>query len=285
MAAEELFITASAVSHQIKNLEKYLGVNLFKRDKRRVELTPIGERYLLSINQALNGIDVATQDITSNPNTDIVSISVAPNFLIRWLIPRLHRFQSKYPDVDLQINSSNQPADLNTSDTDMAVYFGHGDWHDIEAELLFKVSLVPVCGESLLTEDYPLNSPQDLQHYPLIHVSKRLYEWPEWLHISNLEYSGFSRGLQLSSSQLSTTAASENLGVALADRILSSPEIESGKLIMPFDILLDSQRAFYLVHNKNPIMTYGMRVFKEWVIDEVENDTSEKTASKKLPKK
>jgi len=270
-----LFITASAVSHQIKNLEQHLGVNLFKRNKRRVELTPIGTRYLVSINQALNGIDVATQDITSNPKMDIVRISVAPNFLIRWLIPRLSRFQSKHPDVELQINSSNQPVDLKAFNTDMAVYFGHGDWHDIDVELLYNVSLVPVCSKALLKDKHPLKSPQDLQHYPLIHVSKRLYEWPEWLDISNIEYSGFSRGLQLSSSQLATTAARENLGVALADRTLSSPEIESGKLIMPFDILLDSQKAFYLAHNKNPMMTYGMRVFKEWVIDEVQNDISE----------
>ena len=274
MAAEELSITASAVSHQIKKLEQHSGINLFKRDKRRVKLTPIGERYLISINQALNGIDVATQDITSNPKMDIVRISVAPNFLIRWLIPRLHRFQSKYPDVELQINSSNRPVDLNTSDTDMAIYFGYGDLHDIDVELLYKVSLVPVCSETLLKEQYPLDTPQDLQHYPLIHVSKRLYEWPEWLHINNIEYRGFSRGLQLSSSQLSTTAARENLGIALADRTLSSPEIESGTLIMPFDILLDTQRAFYLVHNKNPMMTYGMRAFKEWLINEVQNDIS-----------
>jgi DNA-binding transcriptional LysR family regulator len=119
-------------------------------------------------------------------------------FLIRWLIPHLHRFQSKYPDVELQINSSNQPVDLNKTNTDMAVYFGYGDWHDIDVELLYKVSLVPVCSESLLKDEHPLNSPQDLHHYPLIHVSKRLYEWPEWLHISKIEYRGFSRGLQLS---------------------------------------------------------------------------------------
>jgi LysR family glycine cleavage system transcriptional activator len=157
----------------------------------------------------------------------------------------------------------------------MAVYFGYGDWHEIDVELLYKVSLVPVCSKAILKDEHPLDSPQDLQHYPLIHVSKRLYEWPEWLHISKIEYKGFNRGLQLSSSQLATTAARENLGIALADRTMTAREIESGKLIMPFDILLDSQRAFYLVHNKNPMMTYGMRVFKEWVIDEVHNEIPE----------
>jgi LysR family glycine cleavage system transcriptional activator len=229
----------------------------------------------------LNGIDVATQDIASNPDMDIVSISVAPNFLIRWLLPHLHRFQSRYPDVELQIHSDNNPVDLNKTSTDMAVYFGDGNWHDIEAELLFKVSLVPVCSSTFLSDDHPLDTPRDLHHYPLIHVSKRLYEWPEWLHACKIEYSGFSRGLQLSSSQLATTAARESLGIALADRTLSSQEIDDGRLIVPFDILLDSQRSFYLVHSKNVLMTYGMRVFKEWVIEEVQSDISEKAPKKK----
>lgn len=272
IAAQELFVTASAVSHQIKNLEQHLGVSLFVRNKRSVELTPTGEKYLVAIKQALNGIDVATQDITSNPNVDIVKIGVAPNFLVRWLMPHLHKFQSKYPDVELQIYTSDEPIDLTKSNTDMAVYFGLGDWHDLDVELLFKVSLLPVCSKLLLDNKHPLESPQDLLHYPLIHVTKRLYEWPEWLQISNIDYSGYQRGLQLSSSQLATTAAKENLGVALADRILSSREIDEGKLVTPFDIVLDTQRSFFLVHSKYSLVTYGMSVFKEWVLDAVHND-------------
>jgi LysR family glycine cleavage system transcriptional activator len=233
-------------------------------------------RYLASIKQALNGIEVATQRITSNPEMGIVSISVAPNFLIRWLIPRLHRFQSLYPDVELQISSSNELIDLEKTNTDMAIIFGHGDWHDIEVQLLSRVYLVPVCSKSFLKEEHPLNTPQDLRHYPLIHVSKRLYEWPEWLELNRIKYTGFSRGLQLSSSQLATTAARENLGIALADRTLSAREIESGKLLMPFDIVLDTNRAFYLVHNKNRLLSYGMGVFKDWVIGEM-NKADEKT--------
>lgn len=249
-------------------------MTLFERNKRSVELTPVGERYLVSINQALNGIDVATHDIASISNTDTVSINVAPNFLIRWLIPNLSMFQKRYPDVILHINSSNETADLVKTNMDMAVYFGHGDWHELEVELLFKVCLVPVYNKTLVSKKYPLQSPQDLQQYPLIHVSKRLYEWPEWLGLSNIDYAGFSRGLQLSSSQLATTAAQEGLGVALADRTLSAREIKSGKLIKPFDIVLDSQRSFYLVHSKNTPVTHGMRVFKDWLLEELHSKTA-----------
>lgn len=270
LAAEELFVTASAVSHQIKSLEQNLGCKLFKRNKRKVKLTPVGEKYLTAIRQALNEIDVATQRITTSSKADVVTLNVAPNFLIRWLMPRLGRFQSQYPDVELQITASTEVIDFNKSNTDMAIYFGHGDWHDIEVHFLNKVFLVPVCSPSLLNNKHPLNEPRDLHNYTLIHVSKRLYEWPEWLQLSDIVYSGFDRGLQLSSSQLATAAAQEGLGVALADNTLSAREIANGKLLMPFDILLDSHRAFYLVYEKNHLLSYGMQVFKDWVINEMQ---------------
>lgn len=253
----------------MKTLEEYLGCKLFKRNKRKVELTPIGEKYLTSINQALNEIDVATQRITSSPETDVVSISVAPNFLIRWLMPRLSRFRSEFPNVELQITASTEVIDFNRSNIDMAIYFGHGDWHDIDVHFLNKVYLVPVCSPTLLQEGPPLDKPEDLRNHTLIHVSKRLYEWPEWLQLNNIVYSGFIHGLQLSSSQLATVAAREGLGVALADSTLSAREIAGGRLVIPFEILLDSHRSFYLVYQKNHLLSYGMRVFKDWVINEM----------------
>ncbi len=270
IAADELSITASAVSHQVKSLEDYLNVKLFTRTKRRVEITPTGERYLQSIKESLNGIEVATQWITTHPNMGVVSINVAPNFLIRWLLPRLHRFQSVYPSIELQLSASNELIDLYENKTDMAIFFGHGDWHDIEIELLSSVYLVPVCTNHILQDQYPLKTPADLRHYPLIHVVKRLYEWPEWLQQQGVDYSGFSRGIQLSSSQLATAAARQDLGIALADKQLSAPEIDSGELIIPFDKTLDTRRGFYLAHNKNRAMTDAMTVFKQWVTDEMQ---------------
>jgi LysR family glycine cleavage system transcriptional activator len=268
-AAEELAVTASAVSHQVKTLEQFLGLELFRRNKRKVELTPMGEQYLVSIKYALDEIEVATKRLTANPETDIVTISVAPNFLTRWLMPRMQRFQERFPDVELQISASTGLIDFNKSNTDMAIYFGHGDWHDIEVHFLRKVLLVPVCSPTLINSARQLTVPEDLRKHTLIQVSKRLYEWQEWLQLAGVEYSGFGRGLQLSSSQLATAAAQEGLGVALADSTLTSREIKEGKLIMPFDIMLNTHKSFYLVHKKNRSLTYGMRAFKDWVIEEM----------------
>ena len=268
-AAEELFITASAVSHQVKSLEKYLGLPLFTRQKRKVFLTPSGEKYFTSVRQAMNELEAATQRLVANPETDIVTLSVAPNFLVRWLMPRMQRFQKRYPDVELQISASTGPADFNTSSIDMAVYFGSGDWHDVVSLQLSPVYLVPVCSPKLLDSKHPLKQPEDLKKHTLIHVSKRMYEWPEWLELAKISNKGFGRGLRLSSNQLATAAAQEGLGVALADSILSSREISEGKLVKPFDIQLDTHQAFYLVYQKGHPVTYGMQAFIDWVTDEM----------------
>jgi LysR family glycine cleavage system transcriptional activator len=271
-ASEELYITASAVSHQIKSLENFLGQRLFSRNRRKVELTPLGQQYLVAIQHALDEIEVATRKLTTSAENDAITISVAPNFLIRWLMPRMSRFQKQYPDVELQITASTGLIDFNKSNTDMAIYFGHGDWHDIEVYFLRNVLLVPVCSPALLESGKVLATPSDLRSHSLIHVSKRLHEWPEWLKLAGVEFTGFSRGLQLSSSQLATAAAQEGLGVALADSTLTSREIAAGKLVVPFDIMLDTHKSFYLVFQKNRALSYGMQAFKDWVIEEMQQD-------------
>ncbi|EKE69466.1 transcriptional regulator GcvA [Gallaecimonas xiamenensis] len=269
-AGEELHVTASAVSHQIKTLEEYLGVSLFSRDKRKVQLTPAGEQYLTGIKHALDEIEVATQRLTTQQESNVVQISVAPNFLIRWLMPRMARFQEQYPDIELQINASMGLIDFNTASTDMAVYFGSGDWDDIEVHFLRKVMLVPMCSPRLLKGRFPLESPQDLRHHTLIYVSKRKYEWENWLAmagVGNLKPKG---SMQISSGQLATAAAQEDLGVALADSTLTSREIASGRLVVPFDIQLDTHKAFYLVYRKHRPLTTGMKAFKEWLMQEMQ---------------
>ncbi|WP_100639133.1 transcriptional regulator GcvA [Marinobacter salexigens] len=269
-AGKELFVTASAVSHQIKTLEDYLGVQLFSRSGRTVELTPAGQQYLVSVKHALNEIEVATHRLTASKETNVVQISVAPNFLTRWLMPRMSRFREMFPDIELQINASVGLLDFNQSSTDMAVYYGGGEWDDIEVFFLQKVLLVPVCSPKLLESGHPLQVPGDLRHHTLIYVSTRMWEWESWFQVAGSEYITPKDSLQLSSSQLTTAAAQESLGVALADLTLTSREISSGNLVVPFDIPLDTRKAFYLVHQKNRPLTVAMKAFKEWLITEIQ---------------
>ena len=270
-ASEELFVTPSAVSHQVKTLENFLGVELFHRSNRKVTLTPQGEQYLTSVKHAFDEIEMATQRLSVTQGASVVQISVAPNFLIRWLMPRMSRFRALFPDVELQINASMGLLDFNRTSTDMAVYYGNGEWDDIEVEFLRKVMLVPVCGPGLLQTGPPLEKPSDLANHTLIYVSKRTWEWDNWLKKAGVEFITPKGSMQLSSSQLTTAAAQENLGVALADQTLISREIESGKLVVPFDIPLDTKKAFYLVYRKHRPLTKGMEAFRNWLMDELQD--------------
>lgn len=269
-ASEELFVTPSAVSHQVKTLEIFLGIELFHRSNRKVTLTPQGEQYLTSVKHAFDEIEMATQRLSVTQGASVVQISVAPNFLIRWLMPRMSRFRALFPDVELQINASMGLLDFNRTSTDMAVYYGNGEWDDIEVEFLRKVMLVPVCGPGLLQTGPPLEKPSDLANHTLIYVSKRTWEWDNWLKKAGVEFITPKGSMQLSSSQLTTAAAQENLGVALADQTLISREIESGKLVVPFDIPLDTKKAFYLVYRKHRPLTKGMEAFRNWLMDELQ---------------
>jgi LysR family glycine cleavage system transcriptional activator len=270
-AADELFITASAVSHQVKSLEKFLGTPLFSRQKRKVSLTATGEKYFIVINQVMNQIEVETQRLIAHPGTDTVTLSVTPYFLVRWMMPRMQHFQERHPDVELQISASTGLIDFDNSHTDMAIYFGHGDWPDVEAIYLRHVTLTPVCSPRLLHGRYPLSQPEDLRHHKLIHVARRLHEWPDWLRLAGVKPHDLGHGLRFSSSQLATAAAQESLGVALADASLSSREIESGQLLTPFDTALDTHKSLYLVYRKGRPLGYGMQAFSQWIIQEMAN--------------
>ncbi len=269
-AADELFVTPSAISHQVKTLEQFLDLKLFRRSKRRVELTAAGEKYLPAIEHALDEIDSATRRLVANPNAGAVTLSVSPAFLTRWLMPRLGHFQERYADVELRMSASLAEVDFNQSDIDMAVRYGRGDWDGGESHFLLGMSVVPVCSPRLLDGRRPLRTPDDLRHHTLIHVSTRMDEWRAWLRSAGIDEVGFGKDLRFSSTSLATGAAVEGLGIALADRKLVYKELRSGELVVPFDISMDTQSAFYLVWPKDRPLSHGMKAFKEWILEEVE---------------
>ncbi|WP_210395696.1 transcriptional regulator GcvA [Motiliproteus sediminis] len=266
-AAEELFVTPSAISHQIKSLEQFLDLKLFRRNKRRVELTPSGEKYLAPIQHALDEIDAATRRLLANPNAGAVTLSVAPAFLTRWLMPRLGQFQEQFPDVELRLSASMGNVDFNSSDIDLAVRFGRGDWPGLEAHFLLGMSVVPVCSPRLQNGKNPLRKPADMRSHTLIHVSTRMDEWRAWLRSAGIDEAGFGKDLRFSSTSLATGAAVEGLGIALADRHLVTKELKQGELVVPFDISLDTHSAFYLVWPEDQPLSYSATVFRDWIID------------------
>lgn len=268
-AAQELNVTPSAISHQIKGLESFLGIELFRRTKRKVVLTEAGEKYIKPIKQVFQQLEQATADLTSAQHAGSLRLAVAPSFLTRWLMPRMERFQSRYPDIEIEIRSSMGFIDFSLGEIDMAVYFGNGEWTDVEAHYLRPIRLAPVCSPKLIKPGQPINEPEDMRFYPLLHVSKRNDEWHDWLVQNDLDPKVFRRGLMFSSGSLTAGAAAQGLGIALADVSLVTPEIDSGQLQVLFDKQLDTNRSFYLVFEKKRALTPSMVAFKEWIIEEM----------------
>ena len=271
-AAEELFVTPSAVSHQIKTLESFLGTALFVRKRRQLTLTPAGERYLEAAAHAFDEIDLATRRVKAASNNCAVNVSVAPSFLTRWLVPRVRQFQELYPDIELRLSPNSEPIDFAWSDIDMAVYFGEGKWEDTEIYFLHEVVLVPVCSPRFLEAHPTIDSPEHLIEHTLIDVSTRPDEWDQFLERLGVKRHERVKRLAFSSTSLAVGAAMEDLGIALADRTLVKREVRYGQLVKPIAIELPLGQGFYLVYQKGRELNQGMRAFFDWVMSEIDND-------------
>lgn len=268
LAAEELFVTPSAVSHQVRSLEGFLGVELFRRAGRQIELTAAGERYLASVSQALDEVDLATRRVMAPPDSTVVNVSVAPSFLTRWLVPRVRDFQDQHPDIELRLSANNGEIDFARSDIDMAIYFGEGDWPDIDIFFLQQVVLVPVCSPAYL-EDRPIDDLPTLSRQTLIDVSTRPNEWDEFLASFGAARPRSGKRLGFSSTALAVGAAMEDLGIALADRSLIAREVKYGQLLTPLDLQLPTEQGFYMVYQAGRELSTGMRSFFDWVMHEI----------------
>ena len=267
-AAEELFVTPSAVSHQLKSLEAYLGVELFRRAGRQIELTAAGDRYRTSVTQALDEVELATRRVMAPPDTAVVTVSVAPSFLTRWLVPRVREFQDQHPDIELRLSANSGPIDFAWSDIDMAIYFGEGEWPGVEAFFLQQVVLVPVCSPGFL-EDRPIDDLPALSRQTLIDVSTRPTEWDEFLASFGIQRPKRGKRLGFSSTSLAVGAAMEDLGVALADLRLIAREVKYGQLLIPLDVQMPTRQGFYMVYQAGRELSEGMRSFFDWVMNEI----------------
>jgi len=268
-AAEELFVTPSAISHQVKSLEGFLGVTLFRRARRQVQLTIAGERYLASVSHALDEIDLATRRLLASSNSGAVNISVAPAFLTRWLVPKVRDFQDRHPDIELRLSPNNGEIDFAWSDIDMAVYFGDGNWPGLEVYFLREVVIVPVCSPAFVEANPQITKAEELARHTLIDVSTRPAEWDEFLASFGVTRQKRGKRLSVSSTSLALGAAMENLGVALADRQLVAREVLYGRLVTPVDISVENHLGYYLVYQKERQLTQEMRAFLDWMMDEM----------------
>jgi LysR family glycine cleavage system transcriptional activator len=269
-AAAQLFVTPAAVSHQVKHLEAYLGVKLFHRGNRTVELTAEGQALAASLSELFGLLDLALDRATA-PMTANLRVSTMESFAAKWLAPRLHRFHRDCPDLKVRIETGNEHADVARGAIDVAIRYGSGGYSGVFAEQLMDAPVFPVCAPSLVNDQQrPLRKPEDLSHHTLLHdesATGRLGvpDWSAWLKASGATRVDATRGPVFASIYLAQEAAVAGHGVALGVAPLVEEDLERGRLIKPFEHSLANAYAFWIVHRQGAETNPAVDAFCKWL--------------------
>ncbi len=245
-AAEELAVTPGAVSQHIQRLELGLGCRLFLRRPGGIALTATGADYHASVSAAFRQLADATQRLARGPARQVLTISVAPLFATQWLMPRLPRFAAHHPEIAVRLAAGLALADFVSDGVDIAVRHGLGRWRGLKSDLLFTVSMVPVCSPALLARGPALVAPGDLAHHTLLHDTS-CDDWALWLQALGVTTVDAGEGLVFSDGPLAIAAALEGMGVALGPSRLVERELAQGRLVRPFGTAMPAHFAYYIV--------------------------------------
>jgi LysR family glycine cleavage system transcriptional activator len=289
-AAVELHITQAAVSHQVKSLEEYLGVQLFRRAARGVQLTEAARACLPRLREGFDALAAAVEMIRERGGEAELVITAPPVFTARWLMPRLAEFSKREPKVELRVFASSKMVDagaldstalvgdldLRTESSEVQIHLGAGQYPGHRADRLFGVSMAAVASPALVKADGGLKSPADLKNHTLLHddameIVAGGNAWQKWLQEAGVaDEVDASRGPHFSSNILSLEAASQKLGVALALRPLVDADVASDRLCEPFEpIRVKPQSAYYLVCPEVIADRPAVVAFRKWLLSQV----------------
>ncbi len=275
-AAEELHVTPAAVSQQVKALEDHYGVPLFRRLTRALRLTDAGQAALPALRDGFDKLAEAADALDGHTQSGVLTVSVPPSFGAKWLVPRLDRFSSAFPDFELRIDATDALADFGADGVDVALRYGRGVYEGLEVERLMEEVAFPVCCPALADGKPPLRCPQDLAHHTLLHVRWKMEaesapNWRMWLRAAGVEGVDAERGPRFSVENLAVQAAIEGHGVALVSGALVADDLKAGRLMRPFAPAPSEATAFsyYLVCPPASSDTPKVAAFREWIRAEV----------------
>ncbi|RCV87218.1 LysR family transcriptional regulator [Billgrantia montanilacus] len=264
-AADELNVTQAAVSHQVKLLEERLAVGLFKRLPRGLMITAEGEALLPVMRDAFDRMANMLERLEGGRVRDVLNVGAVGTFAVGWLLPRLPRFQSAHPLVEVRLSTHNNRVDMAIEGLDYAIRFGDGAWHGLEAQRLFDAPLSALCtprlAESLLT-------PADLVRHTLLR-SYRENEWTHWFAAAGVSRPpARANGVTFDSSLAMMEAAVQGARVALAPPRMFARQLSSGDVVQPFEIHA-ALGSYWITRLKSRTPTDAMDAFEAWLLDEI----------------
>jgi LysR family glycine cleavage system transcriptional activator len=263
VAAEELNVSQVAVSRQVRVLEDYMGVTLFRRLNRGIELTREGVLLFKGIAKAFQDIEDTTKHVSRRDQRNILAIQSYVTFSRGWLMPRLGDFHAAHPRIEVRLSSSPEAADFDTDNLDAAIRGGDGNWPGLHAEKLADMELIPVCSPSFLAA-HPLNRIEDLSQVKLLHSMARPKDWPAWLASVGAPLTSKNR-LLFENSSLAYEGALMDLGVAIANRYFVQTQLNAGTLVTPFDHSCQTGESYYLTWPKDEPPSSPLLKFLDWI--------------------
>lgn len=268
-AGRELHITQGAVSHRIRALEEELGQALLVRSSRRVRLTEPGRALFRATEDAFSRLRRGVAEMRAASHPSRVTVSCSPSFAIRWLVPHLGDFREQFPDIDIHISAEDELVEPGTSAIDVCIRFGPGAYNHVNAERLTRETVVAVCSP-LYAKSVGLEVPSDLHRCMLLHDDVLAGHaahvgWREWCEAAGLADLDADQGMHFSHSHLALDAAAAGQGIALARRSLVRQDLHFGRLVIPFDVEVDSLLTYWLMTPRGLDLSTAVRCFRSWL--------------------
>ncbi len=264
LAASELHLTPSAVSHQVARLEEFLGVKLFERSSRGVKLSPAGEAYLLRVGGALGALSAATDDVRQGVRNSLY-VHASPSFASLWLMPRIGQFAQAYPGVSLFLSASHLHSDFELGQVDLDIRYGIPAWPQLVVKPIFREPIMPLASAAFI-ERHQIRTPADLLQVPLIQSTVGVVQWADWfaLHLPLKKPDRFA--LRFDRGLMALDAAVQGLGVALESTVIGGSYIESGRLQPVFDPAWSIPvQAHFVVYPERHGYRSEVAQFLEWL--------------------
>ena len=276
-AAEELSVTPAAISHQVKKLEEYLGLSLFKRRSQGLLLAEAGQKLSSDLRDVFLRMDRAIEQVADSDSRSSLTLTVAPTFAAMWLIPRLQKFYMLHPDTDVRISTSLSLVDFKRDDFDAAIRLGSGEWFGLETIKLFDESVTPMCSPRLLEGPDAIRTPDDLQKHVLLHNHSMDYDpdaptWSTWLTAAGASSVDASRGIHFSLPDHGLQASMDGSGVVLGWQFLSAKDVSAGRIVAPFELSLPLGSSFYLTYPDGHGRRTNISIFRDWLMQEVREE-------------
>lgn len=272
-AAEELNVTHSAISHQVKALEEDLGVPVFSRGGRAIRLTEEGRLFFPILRDAFDGIVSGADVLRRKRGAGPLTLQVYVTLAVKWLLPRLHSFYLDHPEVQIFVGTSYTEWDFHRDDVDAAIVFADQHQADLDYTPLGRAKLFPVCAPSLLEKGPPLRVSEDLRHHRLLDVYPARHDWRNWLDMVGLkDVKPDPNGARFDSYLLSLEEAAAGGGVSLATRAFVAEDLAAGRLVAPLKEEFDNRAPWYFVCPKERRSEPRISALRDWLLSAVKND-------------